>query len=519
VVFIKYEFTFSDKLLVKGKVMKNSSILEMKGISKIFGGTIALENVDFEVRFGEVHALVGENGAGKSTLMNILNGSLKQDNGDIFLKDYHVDIKNPYIAQKLGISMVHQELKLIPDLTVAENIFFGRQSKHFFLNWKDLFSRADTVLAKLGVNFRSDNKVRNLSIAQRQQIEIAKTLSQNCELLILDEPTASLTPEEVNMLFQVIRTLTEHNISIIYISHRLEEVFKISDRITILRDGHKIKTLNCCETDQDDIIKLILGTGKLFLREKRKQICDTNEEVLRVDKLSIKNKLSDISFSLRRGEILGIAGLMGSGRTELLQALFGNLDISSGEIYILGKKYVPASPEKAVRSGLALVPEDRKKQGIVLGMNVKDNITFAGLENFYKFSFLNMDKEKKIAKNIVKKLNIKINSIFQNISSLSGGNQQKVVFGKWLLIDSDILLLDEPTRGIDVGAKEEVFNIIEDLTSKGRSIIFISSELTEVIQISDRILVLYNRKIVKDLPRGIDIETVTKYSTGGKLYE
>jgi ribose transport system ATP-binding protein len=501
--------------LVKGKVMTNSFILEMKGVSKRFGGTIALENVDLDVRYGEVHALVGENGAGKSTLMNILNGSLQQDSGDIFLKNNQINIKNPYIAQKLGISMVHQELKLLPELTVAENIFFGRQTKHFFLNWKDLFSRADKVLAKLGAHIGSDKKVKSLSIAQRQQIEIAKALSQNCDLLIFDEPTASLTPKEVNMLFKVIRTLTEHNISIIYISHRLEEIFKISDRITILRDGHKITTLNSSETNQDGVIKLILGTSKLFLREKRKQISDTNEEVLRVDKLSIKNRLNNISFSLRRGEILGIAGLMGSGRTELLQALFGDLNISSGDIYIHEKKYVPATPEKAVRSGLALVPEDRKERGIVLGMNVKDNITFAGLENFYKFGFLNIDKEKKIAKNIVKKLNIKINSIFQNISSLSGGNQQKVVFGKWLLIDSDILLLDEPTRGIDVGAKEEVFNIIEDLASKGKSIIFISSELTEVIQISDRILVLYNRKIVKDLPRGIDIKTVTKYATGG----
>ena len=499
--------------------MTNSFILEMKGVSKRFGGTIALENVDLDVRYGEVHALVGENGAGKSTLMNILNGSLRQDSGDIFFKNNQINIKNPHIAQKLGISMVHQELKLIPELTVAENIFFGRQTKHFFLNWKDLFSQADKVLAKLGAHIGSDKKVKSLSIAQRQQIEIAKALSQNCDLLIFDEPTASLTPKEVNILFKIIQTLTEHNISIIYISHRLEEIFKISDRITILRDGHKITTLNSSETNQDSVIKLILGSGKLVLRKKRKQISDTNEEVLRVDKLSIKNRLNNISFSLRRGEILGIAGLMGSGRTELLEALFGNLNISSGDIYIHEKKYVPATPEKAVRLGLALVPEDRKGRGIVSGMSVKDNITFAGLENFYKFGFLNIDKEKKIAKNIVKKLNIKINSIFQNISSLSGGNQQKVVFGKWLLIDSDILLLDEPTRGIDVGAKEEVFNIIEDLTSKGRSIIFISSELTEVIQISDRILVLYDRKIVKDLPRGIDIETVTKYSTGGKLYE
>jgi len=504
--------------------MINNFILEMKGVSKRFGGTIALENVDLDVRYGEVHALVGENGAGKSTLMNILNGSLQQDSGDIFLKNNQIDIKNPHIAKKLGISMVHQELKLLPELTVAENIFFGRQTKHFFLNWEDLFSRADKVLAKLGAHIGSDKKVKSLSIAQRQQIEIAKALSQKCDLLILDEPTASLTPKEVNMLFKVIRTLTEHNISIIYISHRLEEIFKISDRITILRDGHKITTLNSSETNQNGIIKLILGPGKLFLREKKKQISDTNEEVpreevLRVDKLSIKNRLNNISFSLHRGEILGIAGLMGSGRTELLQALFGDLNISSGDIYIHEKKYVPATPKKAVRSGLALVPEDRNERGMVLGMNIKDNITFAGLENFYKFGFLNIDKEKKIVKKIVKKLNIKINSIFQNINSLSGGNQQKVVFGKWLLVDSDILLLDEPTRGIDVGAKEEVFNIIEDLASKDKSIIFISSELTEVIQISDRILVLYNGKIVKDLPRGIDIKTVTKYATGGQLHE
>lgn len=503
--------------LVKGSVMTNGFILEMKGVSKRFGGTIALENVDLDVRYGEVHALVGENGAGKSTLMNILNGSLQLDSGGIFLKNNQINIKNPYIAQKLGISMVHQELKLLPELTVAENIFFGRQTKHFFLNWKDLFSRADKILAKLGAHIGSDKKVKSLSIAQRQQIEIAKALSQNCDLLILDEPTASLTPEEVNMLFKVIRTLTEHNISIIYISHRLEEILKISDRITILRDGHKITTLNSSETDQDGIIKLILGTDKLFLfsREKKKQISDTNEEVLRVDKLSIKNRLNNISFSLRRGEILGIAGLMGSGRTELLQALFGNLNISSGDIYIHKKKYVPATPEKAVRSGLALVPEDRKNQGLIIEMNVKNNITLAGLENFCKFSFLNMHKEKKAAMSIVEKLNIKINSIFQNTSSLSGGNQQKIVFGKWLLTDSDILLLDEPTRGIDVGAKREVFNIIEDLASKGKAIIFVSSELAEVIQISDRILILHNRNIVKDLPQGTDMETVMKYTTEG----
>jgi len=499
--------------------MTDGLILEMKGISKRFGGTIALDNVDMDVRYGEVHALVGENGAGKSTLMNILNGSLQQDSGDIFLKKKKISIKNPYIAQKLGLSMVYQELKLIPELTVAENIYFGRQSLNFFVNWKDLFARADKVLEKLGAHIKSEQKVKTLSVAQRQQVEIAKALSRNCDLLILDEPTASITPEEANILFKVIRTLTEHNISIIYISHRLEEIFKISDRITILRDGHKITTLNSKDTNQDGIIKLILGTDTLFLREKRKQLSDTSEEVLRVDKLSINNKLNNISFGLHRGEILGIAGLMGSGRTELLQALFGNLGISSGDIYIHNKKYIPGTPEKAVNSGLALVPEDRKNQGLVLGMSVKDNIAFAGLKNFYKFGFLKISKEKKMVKNIVAKLNIRINSIFQNASSLSGGNQQKIVFGKWLLIDSDIMLLDEPTRGIDVGAKEEVFNIIDDLVSKGKSIIFVSSELTEVIQISDRILVLFNGSIVKDLPRGTDIKTVTKYATGGKLYE
>lgn len=495
--------------------MTQNVILEVKGISKRFGGIKALENIDFDVRIGEIHSLVGENGAGKSTLMNILNGSIREDSGEIFLKNKLIKIKNPHIAKQLGISMVHQELKLIPELTVAENIFFGRQSKHFFVNWGNLFRKTDKVLKSFGAIVNANDKIKNLSVAQCQQVEIAKALSQSCDLLILDEPTASLAPEEVELLFKVIKKLAENNISIIYISHRLEEVLQISDRITVLRDGHKIKTVNVSEINQEGLINLILGTDKSILGEKRKNNYTKNEELLRVVNLNIKGKLENISFHLNKGEILGIAGLMGSGRTELLQAIFGNYRIASGEIYIKGKKYIPQSPEKAVRYSLSLVPEDRKGQGLILTMSLKDNIAFAGLRSFYKFGLLQIAKERNMVESVVERLNIKLNSIYQRISSLSGGNQQKVVFGKWLLVDSDILLLDEPTRGIDVGTKEEIFNIVDNLASQGKSVIFVSSVITEVANISDRILVFYGRKIVKELPKTVDINTLTKYTTGG----
>lgn len=497
--------------------MQDNSILKTEGIYKKFGGVIALEDLDFEVKYGEVHAVVGENGAGKSTLMNILSGSIKQDAGDIFLNDQKIDINSPYIAQKLGISMVHQELNLIPDLTVAENIFFGRQAKNIIVNWHELFTQAEEVLSKIGVNFKAEIKVKNLSISQMQQVEIAKALSQDCKLLILDEPTASLVSEEVEVLFNRINMLRNRNIAIIYISHRLEEIFKISDRITVLRDGHKIGTLNTSDTNQNNIVKTMLGPHKLISSEKKKEACIPGKEVLNVKNLCTAHKLKNITFNLCQGETIGIAGLMGSGRTELVQAIFGDLHITDGEITLQGKKHLPKTPEHAVKQGIALVPEDRKNQGLIMGMYVKDNLTFAGLKKLATFNFLNLNKEKKMAEDIVEKTNIKLNSIYQKVNSLSGGNQQKVVFGKWFFADSEILLLDEPTKGIDVGAKEEVFNMIDNLKSKGKSIIFISSELDEIITVSDRILVMYNGQIIKSLPRDTSKNTLTGYVSGGNV--
>jgi ribose transport system ATP-binding protein len=501
----------------EGRKMEcDKSLLFMQGITKMFPGVLALNKVDFTVYFGEIHALVGENGAGKSTLMNIINGALQPEEGLIFFRNCKVKISSPAVAQRLGIGMVHQELKLFPDLSVAENIFFGRQSNNWsFVRWSELFKLAEGILDKLKVTFSVREKVRDLSIAQMQQVEIAKILSQNCKLIIMDEPTASLTPDETTTLFETLRLLVKSGISIIYISHRLEEVFDISDRITILRDGKKVGTFKCCDTNKDDVIKMMLGKDKFITVEERALIKKSKEIALKVDNLQIRGKLQDISFSLHKGEILGFAGLVGSGRTELLMALFGALKPDGGRILIHGQSMALGSPVQSVRGGLALIPEDRKNQGLIMEMNTKDNITLAGLKRFYRFGLLNEENEKQAVINMVKELDIRIGSIYQKVSSLSGGNQQKIVFARWMLVKNDILLLDEPTRGIDVGAKEEIFRVIRTFSLEGKSIIFVSSELSEVAKICDRVLVLYKGRIIKELPHGSSAETLTRYAIGG----
>lgn len=497
--------------------MEEHDALLMSGMVKRFPGTTALDHVDFAVQAGEIHGLVGENGAGKSTLMNILNGSLQPDEGRIALKGSDVKVSSPHVAQQLGISMVHQELKLFPDLTVAENVLFGSQvNRMLFLRWSDLYRRASTVLNTLSISFSPRSTLKTLSIAQRQQVEIAKALSHKCQLLILDEPTASLTPDETRTLFQIIRSLAKDGISVVYISHRLEEVFEVCHRITVLRDGRRIDTLRCSETNQDTIVRMMIGSS-LPMQHQEATAKKHGEEVLRVENLHVKGKLQDISFRIHKGEILGLAGLVGSGRTELLLSLYGALPIDGGRIRVRGRNRTIKSPELAIQAGFALVPEDRKKQGLVVGMSVKDNITFGNLKKIYPFWFLQEGYEKKVAGRFVDDLSIKVNSIIQKVVSLSGGNQQKVVFAKWLFADSDILLLDEPTRGIDVGAKEEVFRIVKRLASEGKSIVFVSSELSEVTRVSDRILVLRNGRMIKELPGGVDSEMLTKYVSGGEV--
>ena len=498
--------------------MKQTEILRVDGVTKKFPGTVALDHVDFECRAGEVHGLVGQNGAGKSTLMNILNGSMQPESGRIFVKGKETRISNSHVAQQLGIRMVHQELKLFLDLSVAENICFGQQSNsRLLVNWANLYERGNAVLGTLAVTFGPRDRVRSLSIAQRQQVEIAKALSRKCELMIMDEPTASLTFDETENLFEVIRSLSKRGISVIYISHRLEEVFKICDRVTVLRDGRKIDTLETLESTEamkSDIVKMMIGSHKLVSSRRKASVIERGDVVLRVERLRIKGKLDDISFQLHRGEILGLAGLMGSGRTELLLALFGALRTESGEVFVHGKRVDLKTPVDSIRVGLALMPEDRKNQGLVLGMSIKDNITLPSLKRLSRFGFLRLGHEEKVTNEFFNSLNVKANSTRQRVGLLSGGNQQKIVFAKWLFANTNILLLDEPTRGIDVGAKEEVFKVIEALSAEGRSVIFVSSELDEVARLADRILVLYDKKIVKELPGGIDVGVVVQCATG-----
>jgi len=493
---------------------KTIPFLELKDIKKTFPGVVALDNVDFDLLPGEIHALVGENGAGKTTLVNLLNGSLTPDEGKILLKEEEVEISSPKLAKTIGISTVHQELKLVPNLSVAENIFLGRQTgNNFFMNWKDLFKRAEKILNKLDIEINPKEKVKNLSIAKQQQVEIAKAISIESNILILDEPTASLTEDECESLFQFMRNLLKEDISIIYISHRIEEIIRCADRITVLRDGKKIDTLEG-EFNKDLIVNLMTGKNKNISNFNRTN--KTNKDIaMEVNNIQVEDILSDISFKLHKGEILGIAGLVGSGRTEMLKTLFGLMPLSSGEIKIKDKKMEILSPEKAIDAGLAYIPEDRKDEGLILEMNVKENSVFANLDKYSDYGFMKLSVEKKEVKKLVKRLNIKITSIKQKTLNLSGGNQQKVVFAKWLLADRDIFLLDEPTRGIDVGAKKEIFKIIYELANSGKSIIFVSSEIEEVVDISDRIVAIHKGKIIKRFSNKPDVYTVKKYITGG----
>ncbi|HVP18474.1 MAG TPA: sugar ABC transporter ATP-binding protein [Spirochaetia bacterium] len=489
----------------------------MSGITKRFPGTVALDDVDFRVVAGEVHGLVGQNGAGKSTLVNIMNGSLQPDAGRILVNGREVRIGSPHAAQVLGISMVHQELKLFPNLTVAENVLFGRQAeKSGFVSWARLQERAEEIIRRLAVSFGPGNVVSELGTAQQQQVEIAKALARNCEILILDEPTASLTVDETDVLFSVIRSLVKDGISVVYISHRLEEVFKICDRVTVLRDGRKIDTLAVGETTQDEVVRLMIGESKTLAGRTESETGESREVALEVGHLSIRGKLSNVSFRLYRGEILGLAGLVGSGRTELLQALAGAARMDAGRVVVHGREVLARSPRDAIDAGIALMPEDRKRQGLVLGMSVKHNIAFASLSKFFRLGFLKSAYEASVARALIEELAIKVESADRPVVMLSGGNQQKVVFAKWLFANADVLLLDEPTRGIDVGAKEEVFKVIRRLAAGGKSVIFVSSELEEVIRLSDRILVLHDKRIVAELPRGSDIGVLLHHAMGVK---
>jgi ribose transport system ATP-binding protein len=496
----------------------NELICEMKHIDKIFPGTQALNDVNFEIRAGEIHALIGTNGSGKSTLANILAGTFPQTEGDIMFQGEKVCFNHPSQAMKKGVVLIHQELKLISEMTVSENIFFGRFSRYKkfpVINWKEMNRKAAGILQDLGTNIDPTKTISRLSIAERQLVEIAKALSKEAKVLIMDEPTASLTFEEVKMLFKVMIDLRNKDLAIIYISHRLEEILEISDRITVLEDSKLVTTIkNTPELTKEHLVRLMIPKEKTQVSERRQVKQADSPVVFSAKNVSYSNKVRDFSFELKKGEVLGIAGLMGAGRTELLKCIFGALKVKSGDFSINGKPYKPKSPVTALENRIALISEDRKAEGLILSMSITDNMLFPNLARFSFGPVIKKAKAKVNVRDQADRLNLRYDKLSTNVSSLSGGNQQKVVLGKWLLANSDIILMDEPTRGIDVGAKTEIYELVNQLSREGKSIIFVSSELEEVRKVSDRIVVMYSGQNVRELNQNTSMEEIVQYATG-----
>lgn len=496
--------------------MMSENKLMVKNISKSFPGVKALENVSFELRCGEVHALLGENGAGKSTLLKILGGIYTADEGEIFIDGEKQVIKNVNDSQRLGISVIHQELCLVPHMTIMENIFLGREAVNFsgWVDKKSLNRKAKEILDSLGIELSPHRKVSELSVAEQQMVEIAKALSLEASIIFMDEPTSSLSDKEVNALFCMIGKLKKNNISIVYISHKLNELYKITDRITIMRDGKYIDTVDTAAIDEDFLISTMVGRKLTELYTKKNNVI--NENILSVKNLGRKNTFWDVSFTLRKGEILGFAGLVGAGRTEVMRAVFGVDTYDSGEVILGEEKIKIRKVSDAINAGIALVPENRKEEGLILINSVRYNISLCVLEKFFKHILEDKTKERELCSEYIEKLSIKTPSMEQTVKNLSGGNQQKIVLAKWIMRHPKVLILDEPTRGIDVGAKAEIYSLMNSLTEQGVGIIFISSELPEVINMSDRVMVMRNGRIAGEI-NGDEItqENIMKYATGG----
>jgi ribose transport system ATP-binding protein len=489
----------------------------MQGINKSFPGVKALQDAKLTVRAGEVHFLLGENGAGKSTLMKILSGVYSKDSGEIRLNGELVEVNSPRKAAALGIGIVHQELHLVPELTVMENIYLGREpiGNLGFINRDIMRRQTARLLEQLGSDIKPDNTLSALSIGEQQMVEIAKALSYETKILIMDEPTAALTERETENLFAIVRQLVNSGVGIIYISHRMEELFSLSNRVTVMRDGTYVDTVETKTTTFDDLIKMMVGRD--ITTRFPKQAVKLGHEVLKVQGISRQGGLQDISFSLRAGEIVGIAGLMGAGRTELGRAIFGADPREKGDIYIEGHKKVINSPADGIRAGIGLITEDRKHQGLILGRSVGENMSLASLERFSDNGFIGADKETQMINEHIDKLKIRTPNAEQLVQNLSGGNQQKVVIAKWLATNPKVLIMDEPTRGVDVGAKAEIYNIMNMLTSKGVGILMISSELPEILGMSDRVLVMHRGRIAGEISIAeATQEKIMAYAAGGE---
>ena len=492
--------------------------IEMRGIDKLFGSNQVLKQAGFTLESGEVHALMGENGAGKSTLMKILTGVYTKDAGTVLVDGKEVNYKNPQEAEKAGIVFIYQELNVMFDLTVEENLFMGKEihGKFGICDKKAMQKKAQEALNILGVNISPKTVMAELSVGQQQMVEICKALMADAKVIIMDEPTAALTQSETVALFKVIESLRKKGVSMVYISHRMEEIFELCDRITVLRDGSYIGVKNIPETNMNEIVKMMIG------REIGERYPSTNvkigKEVLKVKELTRKGTFHDVNFSVRAGEVLGVSGLMGAGRTEIMQAIFGNLSYESGTIEIDGKEVKISNPRQAMEHGIGFITEDRKTEGLMLDKSIRENISLCNLRRISKSSVISREAEKNMVAEAIKDLHIKCFGSYHECNNLSGGNQQKVVLAKWILTNPKILILDEPTRGVDIGAKKEIYSIINKLAAQGVAIIMVSSELPEVLGMSDNIMVVREGEV-----RGIisyeeaNQERVMTLATGGTI--
>ncbi len=477
-------------------------LLEMKGIRKAFSGVTVLHGVDFTLYPGEIHALMGENGAGKSTLMKILAGVHRKDGGAIRIAEEEREIVSAREAMELGVAVIHQELNLIPHLTVMENLFLGREMVYGptgWIRWNRMKEEARRWLDPLGLKVDPSREVSSLSVGEQQLVEIARALSMQAKILVLDEPTSALTNREIDTLFQILRSLKEQGVGMIYIAHRMEEIFEICDRITVLRDGEWIGTRRADETDVDELIRMMVGRD--IKNHHFREPVEPGEERLRVEGLTRAGQVEDVSFSIRSGEIVGLTGLMGAGRTETARLLFGIDSPDRGTVRVDGKEVRIRHPVDAIREGIAFVTENRKEEGLVLSLSVRENLSLPNLEALSTRGVIRSREEERLVEELIRQLSIKTAGPGQEVRFLSGGNQQKVVIGKWLAASPRVLILDEPTRGVDIGAKEEIYRLMNRLTREGMAILLISSDLPEVLGMSDRVLVMYQGRITAEFAR------------------
>lgn len=491
----------AEKAFNEVKNVDQNIVLEFKGIRKEYPGVVALDGIDLALRKGEVHALAGENGAGKSTLIKTCTGAIKPTAGKIIVNGKEFSSFTPITSKENGIGVIYQEFNLVNQLPVYENVFMGEFiQKSGVINKGAMIKKSKELFEMLNIDIDPTTLVGDLTVGYQQMVEIAKAVSKETNILIMDEPSAPLTNQEVEAMFKMIERLKSRGITILYISHRLDEIFTICDRVTILRDGKFIDTLNIKDTCREELVRYMVGRPLTETYPER--VVDPHADVMLEAQNLCGNGVTDISFKLKKGEILGFGGLIGAGRTELAQLIFGAAKISSGKLLKEGKQIIPKNPEHAINMGIALVPEDRKQQGVELHMSIRENITMAILKRISKFGYISKGKEKKITTELEKDLRIKTPSLEQLVGNLSGGNQQKVVLAKWLASEPDIIIFDEPTRGIDVGAKQEIYMLMDELTKQGKAVIMISSDMEELLGMSDRIIVLSEGKQTGELKRG-----------------